>query len=518
MAKSRLLIFGIDGGTPEVIQRLQAKGKLPHLATLARRGAAGILSSVVPPLTAPAWATFQTGLNPGRHGIFDFLRPPGHGYDRRVQNASALGAVRIFDALSAAGRTVGAVNVPFTFPAKPVNGFMIPGMLTPAAEDRYFYPPTLGAEVRRIGRYFIDMNPVTFEEGHDDDFIEELYRVEGARRNVALGLWERFRPDFFIVVFTGVDRLMHFFWDRPELVDAHYEWLDETLGQFLAGLGTEDTVMVISDHGFGGVRAEVDLAAHLTRAGFMRLGRRRGPTPRRVMDLIAALDVFNLRQRLPAVLRTAGRAQIMKTFSVFAAVDWKRTRAFPGTATQYAIYLNVAGREPEGIVKRSDYERVREEVIASLDELWHGLAARALRREEVYFGPALDGAPDIYLPLWEDGVRLKEFSDDPAVAPRRARPGEHRREGIFYAAGPAVTPGTKPDSATLTDIFPTVMFLLDEALPAGVDGRLLEEIIAPEALKESPPRFRDYGGGTEGYLAGEDAEVRERLAGMGYLG
>jgi predicted AlkP superfamily phosphohydrolase/phosphomutase len=515
---NRVVIFGIDGGTFNVIAPMLEAGRLPHLARLQAEGAAGALHSVCPPLTAPAWATFLTGLNPGRHGVFDFLAPPRHNYHRRLQNASALGAPRIFDTLSAAGVTVGSVNVPLTFPPRPVNGFVVPGMLTPTFADKYVYPPSVGAEIRSRGAYYVDINPAYFEEGRDEAFFEDLYRVAEARKSAALYLMRAHRPDLFVVVFTGVDRLMHFFWDKAELVRAHYEWLDAALGEFLEAAGEDATTLVISDHGFGPVTGEADLAAHLVRHGFMTLREKTGPSPRRFMDAVGRWDVLNLRKRLPRRWREAVRGRVMERLSVFAAVDWGRTAAFPGTATQYGIYLNVAGREREGTVSRADYEKVRDELAASLDGLRPGLAARALRREEVYHGPFLDDAPDLYVPLWEDGVRLKEFSDDPGVAPRRRRPGEHRREGIFFARGPAISPGATVDDATLADVYPTVMYLLGRAVPAGLDGRVLAEMVAAETLAAAPPAYGDYDVAGVGYADGEDAEVRARLEGMGYLG
>ncbi len=493
-------------------------GLLPHLARMRAEGAAGVLYTAYPPLTAPAWATFLTGLNPGRHGVFDFLAPPRHGYHRRLQNASALASARIFDTLSSAGRTVGSLNVPLTFPPRPVNGFVVPGMLTPKFADEFLYPPSLGAEIRALGGYFVDMDPAYFEEVAEEDFLRELYRVAEARKSAALHLWKSRRPDLFVVVFTAVDRLMHFYWDRPELVREHYLWLDAALGEFLEAGGDDVTAIVVSDHGFGPAGREVDLAGHLMSRGFMTLRPKKGPSPRRFMDAVAKLDPLKIRKRLPRRWRAAARGRVMESLSVFAAVDWSKTKAFPGTATQYGVYLNVAGREPEGVVRRSDYENVRDDLIASLDELHPGLAARTLRREEVYHGPHLDDAPDVYLPLWEDGVRLKEFSDDPAVAPRRRRPGEHRREGIFFAVGPAVSAGAAPAEANLADVYPTAAYLMGEAVPAGLDGRVLAEIVTAEALSADPPSYLDYDVGGVGYADGEDAAVRARLEGMGYLG
>jgi predicted AlkP superfamily phosphohydrolase/phosphomutase len=516
--KSRVLIFGIDGGTFNVIGPMLEAGRLPNLARLKAEGAAGTLLTVCPPLTAPAWATFQTGLNPGRHGVFDFLAPPRRGYYRRLQNASALTAARIFDTLSSAGRTVGAVNVPLTFPPRAVNGFVIPGMLTPYFADKHLYPPSLGAELRRVGEYFIDMNPANFEEVPDEAFASDLYRVAEARKKIALHLWKSRRPDLLAVVFTGVDRLMHFYWDKADLVRRHYEWLDAALGEFLEAGGEGVTTLVMSDHGFGPAEGEVDLAQHLIGQGFMTLKKTKNPSPRRVMEAFAKLDVLNLRKRLPQRWRAAARGRVMERLSVFAAVDWKRTKAFPGTATQYGVYLNVAGREPQGIIERADYEKVRDDLAAGLEALHAGLGGRVIRREEVYHGPFVDDAPDIYLPLWEDGIRLREFSDDPAVAPRRRRTGEHRLEGIFFARGPSVSPGSAPEGATLADVYPTAVYLMKEAVPAGLDGRVLAEIVTPETLSATPPAYHDYDAGGGGYADGEDAEVRARLESMGYLG
>lgn len=514
----RVIVFGIDGGTFNVIAPLLKEGRLPTLARFAREGAAGELLSVVPPLTAPAWATFQTGLNPGRHGVFDFLAPPRLGYNRRLVNAAALASPRMFDALTAAGRSAGVINTPLTFPPRPLNGFIVPDLFAPAAEAKYFYPPALHAEIAALGPYRIDINPAYFEEGRDEEFLKDLEVVSATRLRVALELWKSKRPDLFVVVFTGVDRLMHFFWDQPRLVAAHYEWLDGALGEFARAAGDDVAILVVSDHGFGPVTGEADLATHLTTSGFMKLKKQGGANPRGFMDTIAKIDFLNLRKKLPKRWREAARGQVMDKLSAFAHVDWRATVAFPGTATQYGLYLNVRGREPEGTVARDDYERVRDDVIASLDALRPGLAARALRREEVYHGPFLDDAPDVYIPVWEDGIRLVEFSDDPAVRPRRRRPGEHRREGIFFAWGPAVAAGSRPAAASLADIYPTLMYLMGEGVPAGIDGRLLQEVITKERLAAHPPQARDYGpGGEEEYAGAEDARVRERLESMGYL-
>ena len=70
----KVVLIGIDGGEPSLIEPLLAD-TCPNLARLRAEGAWGSLRSTVPPLSPPAWATLMTGMNPGKHGVFDFPRP-----------------------------------------------------------------------------------------------------------------------------------------------------------------------------------------------------------------------------------------------------------------------------------------------------------------------------------------------------------------------------------------------------------------------------------------------------------
>ncbi len=72
---SRVLIIGIDGATFDLIQPWAEAGDLPNLARLMAEGVHGLLESTLPPVTSPAWPTFATGKNPGKHSVFDFIRP-----------------------------------------------------------------------------------------------------------------------------------------------------------------------------------------------------------------------------------------------------------------------------------------------------------------------------------------------------------------------------------------------------------------------------------------------------------
>src|SRR5436190_17110566 len=117
MATPQVLIIGLDGATWRLLEPWARAGRLPHLAALMRRGTWGTLRSTVPALTLPAWSSFMTGKNPGAHGVYGFRRLAFDRYDGRgLANARDLRATTIFEVAAAAGRRVGVINVPPSYP------------------------------------------------------------------------------------------------------------------------------------------------------------------------------------------------------------------------------------------------------------------------------------------------------------------------------------------------------------------------------------------------------------------
>ncbi|MCB0005568.1 MAG: alkaline phosphatase family protein, partial [Anaerolineales bacterium] len=132
----KAFIIGIDGATFNLIKPWAKAGHLPNLARLMAGGAHGNLMSTLPPVTSPAWPTFMTGCNPGKHGVFDFIQPSGA--DFSLVNATKIKQPTIWQRLSQAGYRVGVLNVPVTYPPQPLNGFMVSGILSPKGVDISF--------------------------------------------------------------------------------------------------------------------------------------------------------------------------------------------------------------------------------------------------------------------------------------------------------------------------------------------------------------------------------------------
>src|SRR5438105_1769979 len=132
---NRALIIGIDGGTMDIVEPLVRAGRLPNLARIMARGVSGTLSSVIPPITSPAWSTILSGKNPGKHGVFDFKRPR-LGTREVPVNSTDIKADPLWRLLSRAGKTCCLLNVPMTYPPEPVNGHIVSGFPCPPAPIR----------------------------------------------------------------------------------------------------------------------------------------------------------------------------------------------------------------------------------------------------------------------------------------------------------------------------------------------------------------------------------------------
>ncbi len=148
----RLVILGLDGLSPLLVERMWEKGELPNLKRLAEQGSFRHLGTTTPGVSPVAWSTFQTGVNPGKHGIYDFLAP-----DRRRYLAS-LSSVRtetswktvfpgirrrtaeqvplrkskpFWSHLKRYGVRSSIIRVPVTFPPEPLDGHLLSGMCVP---------------------------------------------------------------------------------------------------------------------------------------------------------------------------------------------------------------------------------------------------------------------------------------------------------------------------------------------------------------------------------------------------
>lgn len=539
--EDKVIVIGLDGATFTILDPLLERGLLPNIARLIDEGSRGILNSTLPPMTAPAWASFMTGVNPGKHGLFNWRTRFQDTKDTWVSSRD-IKARKLWDILNDGGHRVGVMGVPLTYPPQPVNGFLVSGMLTPNADLEYTYPLSVKQEVEEITQgYVIDVDI----EGESRELattrgtellLRDLDEATDKRTRAAMHLWNRVRPTFLIVFYEMPDRIQHGLWRyadlslelsseddrlRRDLVLSSFASLDRAIGDWVRLADPKTTIFLVSDHGFGFQESRLYLNRWLAEKGFLRyksgvLGARQG-----------------LRRTMRHIKKFMPRRWFMYSRGLVdtASIDWHNTLAYAGMPTEYAIYINLEGREAQGVVPpgkayRSLCEDIRQELLELTDpRSGRKVIKEAYLRGEIYEGPYVDAAPDILFQL-EPGYLATHTSTSGDLVQDVSLEGRgcHAMEGIIVAAGPHIAQGRALAEAHIVDLAPTILHLMGLPVPNGMDGRVLSELFTPAFQEGHPVSFEELESkeelkSDEGvYSTQEEALIAERLRGLGYLG
>lgn len=557
--KPRMLLIGIDGADYTITRWLMNQGCLPNLATLARRGAWGPMRSTVPPVTPPAWTTIMTGKNPGKHGVFDFLAMNEH--KRAVPVAARRRATTIFRALSRKGYQVGTFNLPVTYPPEPLSGFQVAGFTAPAFNPAIAWPEKAFELLRNASGDFSCLLELTVP-GRSER--EELRR---RAELVTLGtrlLLREFPCDVYMTNFQVVDWAHHHALaaemrpNDPEGLDVDglvadtYRAVDEQIGIILDEWATPETyVMVVSDHGGCLVDRVVNLEKLFLEAGLLAY---------RAIEPEKTAAIEQNRARARSAVRLWGRyKRAMPTFARLTrrlvrhlrpyvssyqkdlTVDWSRTRAVPwGLYGQ--VRLNVAGRDPQGIVSPDEVPALKAQVRELLLSVTDPFSDQAVFRDvldgsQVYSGPYVDEGPDLIAVPAEgryitvcgrmlEGEALPLIDvQEQVVAAVDARCDFHSYDAIFLVAGPGIEAGKSLREHRLEDFAPTALYLLGEGVPGDMDGQPVLEAVSAELQPEQPvklvrpwPAEMGKDAAVEvAYTHEERQLVEERLRRLGYL-
>jgi len=552
-----LLVVGFDGATWDVIEPLIAAGRMPNVARLRAAGTWGKLRSTTPPVTFPSWTSFMTGVNPGKHGIFDFTRRKVGSYEVEFVNSTFRKVPTIWNRLSAHAKRICILGLPATFPPESVNGCMVSGFDSPVATraDRSFVsPPGMFDEVERAGGFpFADFQEFRIGPGWHEAASAAMLRAIANKRTLGMRLLEREAWDCFLLLFGESDTAAHHFWrfhdphsprfaaapatEFGDTLASVYEALDAALGALWDSVPGAN-VMMVSDHGFGGTNCKaVALNEWLAQAGFLRRrprsvsNRSLAAVKRLALEIVPSLWQQRLFRMGGGFLASALESRVR-----FAGIDWGGTQAFSEELNYFpSVWINLRGREPEGVVDPDDYDRVVDDICAASTMLTdpdtgRPIVRKAWRREEVYDGPWVVQAPDIILEYELDGgysyMTLPSAGRVDSALVWRIPPsdsdrgkltgmsGSHRPEGVFALAGPQVKADGYQEGARIEDAAATILSLCGIESPKEFDGRTLSlGVDVTECLGREPTTPLSE----RGYEPREEAEIAARLADLGYL-
>lgn len=551
----KVFVIGLDGATFELIRPWAAEGKLPTLGQLLRDGASGPLRSTYPPLTGPAWSSFITGKSPEGHGVLEFFRREPSSYRQRLNSYLDIDGRSLWNLLSEGDRQVGIVGLPLTYPPEPVNGFLISGLLTPPGSRDFTYPRSLLPELEReLGTYRL-RHDEKYRRADPEPFLREQYDILENNVQAAMYLMTHKPWDFFMVHLLGTDRIQHEFWhlldaEHPQhdpaerarlgnVVLEFYQAVDAALARMLAALDPDTVVLVMSDHGFGPVYRFLNVNTWLLGEGLLYLQRGLGTGMRSLLFRLgfnyASLGQWILKAGLGRRAKRLGRgrreALQRRMFLSLDDIDWSRSKVYSmGNFGQ--LYVNLRGREPEGIVSPGEeYEALLDDLTGRLEALvdpqtGRPVVERVMRREEIYDGPYADRAPDLLFltrNMEYKAMGLSDFASPRVFDAVYGTTGHHRMDGILIGRGPGVLrPGAQVEGARIQDLAPTILYMMGQPVPRDMDGRVLEEMFTDAFRRQHAMVYSGEGEtptDTDGavYSDREEAAVMDVLRSLGYV-
>lgn len=555
MSRRRTFVVGLDAATWDLILPWVHAGLLPTLERMIDAGVRAPLRSTLPALTPPGWTSAATGRNPGKHNIFNFYRGRAGGLTPAPVTPNDLRSPRVWDIAAQQGLRSVVLRMPLTYPPQESVGVMVSGIMTPKGAEDFVAPASLKATLEaQIPRYRMEVDAENLRQGDLDTFRADAFDLQRVQTEEALHLLQHEDWDLFWVMSHTLDKLQHFFWrymdhEHPAypgpgpyehtIRDFHVAF-DRALARYLDALPPGTNVVLLSDHGSAPLHTYFCVMNWLGAEGFLAL---HGEGVARRGLAAVGVDAKALTRRLkrmglgwvprlvPRTLKGAVPQSLSSFGKVASRIDWRRTRAYCPSAPGSGLWINLAGREPEGIVAPgAEYERVvaelRERLLAYRDpRTGEPVVAAVHRREDIYHGPFAEGGPDL---LVETGrtVCMVEGLGRSALMPAgrgpEERTGNHARDGILVAYGPDVQPGLELPVAAIEDVAPTVLYLLGLPIDAEMDGRVLTEALRPERLRArpvtvNPEPYALPDAGAFRYSADDEQRIQDMLEGLGYV-
>ncbi len=460
--RKKVLVIGLDCAAPELVFE-QWREELPNFRRVMDNGVWGKLESCIPAITVPAWSAMMSSKDPGTLGFYGFRNRGDHSYERHtLANSQSVKADRIWDILSRAGKKVITIGVPQTYPPRPVNGIQVGCFLSPSTknyERPYTYPASAMHEIEVVvGEYLVDVP--NFRTDDKDYLLRQIYTMTQKRFKLVKKWIVEKEWDLFMFVEMGTDRLHHGMWKYHDPAHYKYEvhpvynssireyycYIDNEIGQILELIDSDTTVFIVSDHGARKMDGGICVNEWLIREGYLTL--KSYPKARTAID----------------------RCEI----------DWSKTKVW-GDGGYYArIFLNIEGREPQGIVKPGEVEALRNELKAKLEAIVGpngvNIGTTVFKPQEIY--RQCDGVPpdlivyfgDLY---WRsvgsvgyDSIYTFENDTSPDDC-------NHAQYGIVIKNDPDVREGPGGKELTglqLIDMAPTILQQFHVPVPLDMQG------------------------------------------------
>lgn len=464
---TKVFVIGLDCAPPELIFDAW-RDELPNFKRLLDGGAYSVMYSSTPAITVPAWSCMTSGKDPGILGFYGFRNRSDYSYDNRyIATGLSMKEKRVWDILSEAGKRCIVVGVPQTYPVRPVNGYLISSFLTPSTTNpkiQWTHPPALKEEIEQLlAPEVYDVDVPQFRTEDKSFLLQQINDMTRKRFKVLRYLLEEKEWDFFMFVEMGVDRIHHGLWAHHDKnhhkhdpnspyvnsIKEYYVYLDQEIGSLLERLPPETHIIVISDHGVKKMDGGICINEWLRREGYL------------------------------ALLDDPPEGHLSSFEKV--EVDWSKTTVWGDGGYYGRIFLNVEGREPNGVIKADEYEDFRDRLAEHIMSIpapdGSPLDTKVFKPQEIY-QQVRNVAPDLIVYFDNLGWRsvgsfgyegIYTFEND--TGPDDAN---HAVNGIYIYTPPKENLGglCLPDTQ-LMDFAPSLLDLFGLPVPADMQGKII---------------------------------------------
>lgn len=432
--RPKVVVLGLDGVPYSLLCRFADEGIMPNIARLRQEGTLCSMTASIPEVSSTSWSTFMTGVNPGRHGIYGFMELQKGIYSWKFPNFNDLKSKTIWEIAGNHGVKSIVLNIPSTYPARPLNGMLVSGFVALELK-KASYPDQLYQYLNGIG-YRLDVDAAKAARSIDD-FTDDIMQTFRKRIEAINHLYNSEEWDLFIAAITETDRLHHYLWAALEDA-AHpqhkfflsfYQELDSFIGAFYEKVNSDIPFIMLSDHGFTSIKKEINLNVFLREKGYLKFNK---PNPESFEDMDGSSQAFCL--------------------------DPSR------------IYIHMKDKFQHGCVDEGSYKNLRnalKEDLLSLGVDGKKVIREVYFKEELYGGECFSDAPDLAVLPYE-GYDLKGSITKHELSSKGLLTGGHTRENATFYINRKIHCGTP----NIVDVGVTVLKLLDID-KENLDGRAL---------------------------------------------
>lgn len=459
----KVAVIGLDGMPWHVLNKIFDYGAMSTLNKITKRSLRGILKSTIPPMTPPAWTSIASGVNPGKHGIFDFITYQ-KSRETRLTTALDVRYPRINEMVALKGLRSVCINQPFTYPPPKVRNAMV--MSDWIGPKVTCYPKLLCKYVEKYPAY----TPRS-EFKSKSEFLYHTYDEMAERVETVNTMMEELDWDLFWVVYSESDHLLHGCYDYVLRGEKRaLKILDELDKTIRKACELSDLTLVISDHGFFEYHVTIEVNSLLYKLGLA------AKTPEKVFKDFTDFREgqhgtrhINLPSHLYKILSTPFfKRHIKRIYTLltgreigtrFPYADPEISKAFMCSSSSFGIFVD-----------QEDFVQFILEKFGELD-----VFSRVFRREEIYSGPYVDKAPHvIFLPNFDKGYIVGTTR----ITPKTTSKGtiyNHHPDGILIMYGDEMNPKWI-GQAQAVDIVPTILNYLGLPTPVHTDGKYIQNL------------------------------------------